>query len=154
MQPVNGHCERAREWVSADVDGELSTFERILLTGHLQHCADCRAFNSDVRGLTTALRAAPREHFHVTVAGRFRRQARLRLAPAAAAMAIAAVGLGSLLASSQLNRAPGLQPTEAVPVARATSDFTLNGGRSQRLKEQRLLFRAVGLPGRPGPALP
>jgi predicted anti-sigma-YlaC factor YlaD len=150
---VHGHCERAREWVSADVDGELSTFERILLAGHLQRCAACRAFSSDIRGLTTALRAAPREQFHVTLAGRFRRHARMRLAPAAAAMAIAAVGLGSLLASSQLNRAPGLQPTEAVPVARATSDFPLNGGRSQRLKEQRL-SRVIGLPGRPGPALP
>jgi predicted anti-sigma-YlaC factor YlaD len=150
---VHSHCDRAREWASADVDGELSTFEHALLAAHLERCASCRAFSTDLRGLTTALRAAPREHFEVTMVGRLRRQARLRLAPAAAAMAIAAVGLGSLVASSQLNRAPGLQPTEAVPVALATSDFTLNGGRSEKLKALRLLH-AVAIPGRPGPALP
>ena len=153
MRAVHGHCERAREWASADVDGELSTFERALLADHLERCGSCRAFAHDVQGLTTALRAAPREHFEVTMAGRVRRHARVRLAPAAAAMAIAAVGLGSLLASSQLNRAPGLQPTEAVPVARATADFTLNGGRTEKLKALRLTH-IVSIPGRPGPVLP
>jgi predicted anti-sigma-YlaC factor YlaD len=151
---VHSHCDRAREWASADVDGELSTFERALLADHLGRCGSCRAFSTDLRGLTTALRAAPREHFEVTLVGRLRRQARLRLAPAAAAMAIASVGLGSLLASSQLNRAPGLQPKEAVPVALATSaDFSLNGGRSEKLKALRLLH-AIAVQGRPGPTLP
>jgi predicted anti-sigma-YlaC factor YlaD len=32
---MHGHCERARQWASADVDGELSTFERALLEDHL-----------------------------------------------------------------------------------------------------------------------
>jgi hypothetical protein len=36
------------------------------------------------------------------VIGRIRRRARLRLAPAVAAMAVAAVGLGSILASSEV----------------------------------------------------
>ena len=153
MSPVHSHCDRAREWASADVDGELSTFEHALLAAHLERCASCRAFSTDLQGLTSALRAAPREHFEVTAFGRLRRQAGLRLAPAAAAMAIAAVGLGSLVASSQLNRAPGLQPTEAVPAARATSDFALNGGSIEKLKALRLLH-AVAIPGRPGPALP
>jgi predicted anti-sigma-YlaC factor YlaD len=148
---MHGHCERARQWASADVDGELSTFERVLLADHLERCASCAAFNSELRGLTSALRAAPRERFEGVVIGRIRRRARLRLAPAAAAMAIAAVGLGSLLASSQLNRAPGLEPTEAV--AGVGSDFALNMGRSQRLK-QRELARLVSLEHRPGPVLP
>jgi predicted anti-sigma-YlaC factor YlaD len=151
VRPLHGHCERARQWASADVDGELSTFERALLADHLDRCPSCAAFSSDLRGLTIALRAAPSERFEGIVIGRIRRQVRLRLAPAAAAMAIAAVGLGSLLASSQLNRAPGLQPTEAV--AGVGVDFALNGGRSEKLK-QRQLARLISLTRGPGPVLP
>lgn len=148
---MHGHCERARQWASADVDGELSTFERVLLADHLARCPSCAAFSSDLRGLTSALRAAPRERFEGVVIGRVGRQARLRFAPAAAAMAIAAVGLGSLLASSELNRAPGIEPTEAV--AGVGSDYALNLGRSQRLKE-RQIARLIDLAQRPGPVLP
>jgi anti-sigma factor RsiW len=148
---MHGHCERARQWASAAVDGELSTFERALLADHIERCASCREFSRDVTGLTTALRAAPREPFEGVVISRVRRQVRLRLAPAAAAMAIAAVGLGSLLASTQFTRAPALRQAESVTPLRATVDFALNQGRSRQLKQ-------VGLaqllpPSRPGPAL-
>jgi len=67
-------------------------------------------------------------------------------------MAIAAVGLGSVLASTQLNRAPGIQATEATPAPRSSADFALNGGRSQQLKEL-ALTRALALENRPGRAL-
>ncbi len=147
---MHGHCERARQWASADVDGELSTFERVLLADHLARCASCAVFSSDLRGLTSALRAAPRERFEGVTIGRRRRHVRMRLAPAAAAMAVAAVGLGSLLASSELNRAPGLEPTEAV--AGVGSDFALNLGRSERLKEHQIA--RANLANRPGPVLP
>jgi predicted anti-sigma-YlaC factor YlaD len=99
---MHGHCERARHWASADVDGELSTFERILLANHLAGCPSCSEFHASVRSLTSALRATPLERFHVIVMGRIRRRARLRLAPAAAAMAVAVVGLGSILASAEV----------------------------------------------------
>ena len=147
---MHGHCERARQWASAAVDGEVSTFERALLADHLERCPSCREFSRDVEGLTRALRAAPLEGFEGVVIGRIRRRVRLRLAPAAAAMAIAAVGLGSVLASTQLGRAPGIAPAEAVA---ASPDFALNIGRSQQLKErQRSLVFALS--HRPGPALP
>ena len=81
------------------------------------------------------------------VIGRVRRQVRLRLAPAAAAMAIAAVGLGSVVASTQLNRAPGIQP-EVAPLP-APADFALNQGRSEQLKQLEL----ARLAERPGPAV-
>jgi predicted anti-sigma-YlaC factor YlaD len=97
---MQGHCDRARHWASADVDGELSTFERVLLANHLASCPSCREFRASVGGLTSTLRAAPLERVEVIVMGRIRRRARLRLAPAAAAMAVAVVGLGSILASS------------------------------------------------------
>jgi hypothetical protein len=90
--------------------------------------------------------------FEGVVISRVRRQVRLRLAPAAAAMAIAAVGLGSLLASTQLNRAPGLQPTQAAATRSGSADFVLNGGRSERLK-QRLIAQALALENSPGQAL-
>ena len=137
---MQGHCERSRQWASAAVDGELSTFERALLEDHLERCGSCREFSRDVNGLT-------REPFEGVVIGRVRRQVRLRLAPAAAAMAIAAVGLGSVVASTQLNRAPGIQ-AEVAPLP-APADFALNQGRSEQLKQLEL----ARLAERPGPAV-
>jgi len=98
---MNGDCERARQWASIELDGELSTFERVLLRAHLAHCPPCREFRTDTNGLTHALRAAPLEQLDQPIEiGRVRRGLRLRLAPAAAAMAVAVVGLGSILATS------------------------------------------------------
>jgi predicted anti-sigma-YlaC factor YlaD len=99
---MHGDCDRARNWASADVDGELSTFEAVLLANHLAGCSSCREFRATVGGLTRVLRTTPRERFEGIVIGRIRRRARLRLAPAVAAMAVAAVGLGSILASSEV----------------------------------------------------
>ena len=147
---MHGHCERARQWASADVDGELSTFERALLADHLERCAACSDFSRGVAGLTGALRAAPREPFEGVVIGRVRRHVRLRLAPAAAAMAILAVGLGSLLASTQLTRG-SLRQAEPVTPLRSNADFALNQGRSRLLKHAGLTELLP--PSRPGPAL-
>jgi predicted anti-sigma-YlaC factor YlaD len=98
---MNGDCERARQWASIELDGELSTFERVLLRAHLAHCPPCRDFRTSTNGLTHALRAAPLEELEQPIEiGRMRRRLRLRLAPAAAAMAVAFVGLGSILATS------------------------------------------------------
>jgi predicted anti-sigma-YlaC factor YlaD len=102
VRPVHGHCERARQWASLELDGELSGFERALLEAHVAGCPSCSEFRSEIGGLTGALRVAPHERFEGIVIGRIRRRARMRLAPAAAAMAVAAVGLGSILASSSL----------------------------------------------------
>ena len=77
-------------------------FERVLLANHLAGCPPCREFRTSVSGLTRTLRSTPRERFEVIVIGRIRRRARLRFAPAVAAMAVAAVGLGSILASSEV----------------------------------------------------
>jgi predicted anti-sigma-YlaC factor YlaD len=98
---MSADCERARQWASIELDGELSTFERVLLRAHLAHCPPCRAFREQTNGLTHALRAAPLEHLEQPIQiGGMRRRLRLRLAPAAAAMAVAFVGLGSILATS------------------------------------------------------
>ena len=101
MRTLQRECERARQWASAEIDGELSEFEAALLRAHLSCCESCGDFHREIAGLTRAVRAAPRAHLERRIEiGRARR--RLRLAPAVAAMAAVAVGLGSLLASSQV----------------------------------------------------
>jgi predicted anti-sigma-YlaC factor YlaD len=99
---MQGQCERARRWASAELDGELSSFERALLHDHLDRCGECRTFADSVTGLTAALRSAPPEPFEGVVITRARRRIHLPLAPVAVAMAVAAIGLGSILASVQL----------------------------------------------------
>lgn len=99
---MQGQCERARRWASAELDGELSSFERALLHDHLGRCGECRTFADSVTGLTAALRSAPPEPFEGVVITRPRRRIHLPLAPVAVAMAVAAIGLGSILASVQL----------------------------------------------------
>lgn len=94
-------CERARQWASADLDGELSAFERILLEGHVATCAGCKSFRASMATTARMLRAAPLEPLEARIElRRAARRLRFRLAPAVAAMAVCAVGLGSLLASS------------------------------------------------------
>jgi predicted anti-sigma-YlaC factor YlaD len=99
---MHGQCERARRWASAELDGELSSFERALLHDHLGRCGECRTFTDSVDGLTVALRAAPLEPFEGVVISRARRRLHVPLARVAVAMAVAAIGLGSVLASVQL----------------------------------------------------
>jgi len=149
---VHGHCERARQWASASVDGELSTFERALLADHLERCASCREFSLAISDLTTALRAAPRERLEGSISiGRVRRHVRLRLAPAAAAMAVAAVGLGSVLASVEIKGGSvgSVQPVHAAPVA---APDTLNLSASymlERLHSERPTASGRSLRGGP-----
>jgi len=100
---MHGACDRARQWATADLDGELSRFERVLLSAHIADCPSCREFTTAIGGFTEMLRTAPPEHLERTIEiGRVRRRIGLRLAPAVAAMAVTVVGLGSILASSDL----------------------------------------------------
>jgi predicted anti-sigma-YlaC factor YlaD len=117
---VSGDCDRARQWASTELDGELSTFERVLLRAHLAACPSCREFRDGIGGLTGALRAAPLEEFEgVIEIGRLRRRPRLRFAPAAAAMAVAAVGLGSILATTAVRSGSVGGQTAPTPVVKA-----------------------------------
>lgn len=98
-----GDCDRARRWASAELDGELSEFEHSLLESHVAGCPPCHEFRAAITGATGAIRATSPDSFQgIVEIRRIRRRARLRLAPAVAAMAVAAVGLGSLIASSDV----------------------------------------------------
>ena len=100
---MSPHCERARHWVSSELDGRLSEFEQALLHAHLRECPACSGFRVSVQRITEELRSAPLEQLErrVEIAGA-RRRLRVRIAPAVAALAVTAVGLGSILASSHI----------------------------------------------------
>jgi predicted anti-sigma-YlaC factor YlaD len=103
VRTIHGACDRARQWATADLDGELSKFERVLLDAHLTDCPSCREFTTAIGGFTEMLRTAPPAALERPIEiGRLRRRIGPRLAPAVAAMAVTVVGLGSILASSDL----------------------------------------------------
>ena len=45
---MSGECERARQWASTELDGELSSFERVLLHAHLDACPSCSEFSGTI----------------------------------------------------------------------------------------------------------
>lgn len=141
---MHADCDRARQWASADVDAELSAFERVLLEGHLSGCPSCREFRAGIAGVTSALRAAPHETLERPVEiTRRRRRVSLRLAPAAAAMAIAAVGLGSILASSQFRSGSvGSAPLQNEAAAAVATPDTMDLRTAQVLRRS-VITRAL-----------
>jgi ferric-dicitrate binding protein FerR (iron transport regulator) len=110
-----GLCDRAREWSSLRVDGELSRLEEELFERHLELCADCRAFEADVRWATDVLRLAPQERptRRVTLPARpAGRVTRRRLTAVAAAAALALGALVGALVERPSSPAPAEGPTE------------------------------------------
>lgn len=150
---MRSECRRAQEWVSFAVDGELSTFERLLLDRHLAQCSSCRDFRSDVVALTAALRSATPEPLERDVVVS-RRPSRwpVRVAPVAASLAVAAVGLGSILASLSL---PGsFEPSRPAQRNARYVDRTVNLKRLEALQSSRARrASAVGKPEVPAHGL-
>jgi anti-sigma factor RsiW len=95
-------CQRVREQVSLQLDDELSQLERRMLAAHLERCPDCHEFAEEIVAFTEELRSAPLEVLErPVVVTRPRRLAAVRLqAGVAAALAFAALGLGTQLATS------------------------------------------------------
>ena len=52
-------CERAAQWISLDLDGELGRLEQAALVRHLRRCDRCRSSSGEIGGFTTLLRAEP-----------------------------------------------------------------------------------------------
>ena len=52
-------CERAAEWISLELDGELGFLERSVLHRHLARCEDCRSAGAAIDAFTQAIRAEP-----------------------------------------------------------------------------------------------
>jgi hypothetical protein len=90
-----------RAWISAELDGELSEFESILLRGHLVGCDSCRTFKYDAAAFAGALRDAPLESMSrpVVVSRRSRLTLRPIRVPGVAALAALMLASGGLFTS-------------------------------------------------------
>jgi predicted anti-sigma-YlaC factor YlaD len=98
-------CERAREWASLRLDGELSELEQALFASHLDRCTGCSAYAAGVAAATMEMRGAKVERLTRPIALPLHR--RIAFAARAfqagtgvAAVLAAAVGLGTLFGSS------------------------------------------------------
>ena len=112
MRTTGRRCDRAREYASLRLDGELSDFERVLLDSHLDRCPSCRGFADDLVGVTESLRMAPLEQPTIAITLPRRRFVALRgiHLGAAAAAVVSVVGMGTLfglLQSSTTTSIPG-----------------------------------------------
>lgn len=118
--PGATQCERARQWASLDLDGELSELEQALLAAHLERCAGCRAFADGVRGVGSTLRSTPFERPARPLGVRPLRPNRsLRILQASAAVAVVATaGLGAMVVdvfqSTSVTAAPRIQRVSAI----------------------------------------
>jgi Putative zinc-finger len=115
-QPSNPavRCERARQWTSLRLDGELSALEAELLDRHLDACAACRTFAARVASAAELLRSAPSElparRFEVPAAP----TRGISIERRTALVAAAALALGAL-AGSLLERPAPQEPVAPAP---------------------------------------
>ena len=93
-------CERAREWISLDVDDELSELGRARLRAHLARCPACAEAARALRTLATMLADAPLEQPALEMELRPHRRFGLARVYAAAAVAVAAGAAACVLAGS------------------------------------------------------
>jgi predicted anti-sigma-YlaC factor YlaD len=146
------NCARARSWVSHELDGELSQFERVFLAAHLRRCGECARFAEDVRSFTHLVRSSPLEQperaFEIPV----RRPARVRVTgriAIATALVVLAGGLGVLAGSNGGGPRAQTTPTSgdvalAVP---QSVDRELRELRRMRIEQPR---EPIAPPGRLG----
>jgi predicted anti-sigma-YlaC factor YlaD len=99
-------CERAAQWASLDLDGELSRLEAAALARHLRRCDACRSTSSAIGAFTALLRDAPpvepARAIVVPAPAWARRKARATLRGGALALAVAAA---VFMGTSQLPQA-------------------------------------------------
>ena len=151
-------CDRMRAWISAELDGELSEFESILLRGHLGRCEGCSAFRADAAAFAAVLRGAQLEQMSRPVNVSLRRRIALQplRAPAAAALAISMIAVGSLFASlhswtilreSERSSAAAFDDQDLHQLLRLKSQAALA---ELRLRRAQAVPAASQIPRRPG----
>jgi anti-sigma factor RsiW len=89
---MHERCDRARQWASLELDGELSELERSLLRAHLARCPECSGAVAETRAITAAIRKAPAEEPAVPFVLP-RRRTRVRAFQVAVAAATVAIGI-------------------------------------------------------------
>ena len=122
------NCERAREWSSLRLDGELPQLQRAMLRKHLAACPGCTGFDRDLAAATVALRIAPMQLLERPVVIPRGRRSVLRIAPAlaAAAAVVFVFGLGPLV-QPHLFRSPASHASsiQRAPAGQASVEETL-----------------------------
>ena len=119
----NSRCDRARQWSSLRLDGELSELESVLLDKHLETCGACLSFDQRLHAAATTLRLTPPESPLVPIRLPERRvgfPAGRRLVVVGIAAALA---LGSVVGSSLHRPAPDTT-TPAPEVSLLTRDMS------------------------------
>ena len=112
LSPRNGRCERARQWASLRLDGELSELEDALLEQHLEGCASCSAFAGRLAATTEAVRAVPLERPEISHPRFERPVIRLPVGRRVAIVAVAAAAaLGAFVGSSLQKPSPAPAPS-------------------------------------------
>jgi hypothetical protein len=132
-------CARARESISAQLDGELTELELEWQLAHLETCAECSVWAEDVQLTTEWLREAPWEEPAIGFARprrRTRATAPAALVAAAAASPVAVLGSFQALSpgSGQREGLGGFAPRGSAPA--------LSGIELQRLGLESLPARA------------
>ena len=105
-------CERAREWSSLRIDGELSLLEEELLERHLDACDACATFEDAMRATAGAMRTAPVERPSRRIRIPARRTAGFSMERRrTAVVAAAALAVGALV-GSYFDSAPQPAPVD------------------------------------------
>ena len=100
-------CERASQWISLDLDGELSQLERAALARHLTACVRCSELAADVSSFTQLLRAAPLVELERPIVVEAPRAVRRRVARrAAVSLAFAGLTAAAVLGGLVLPASP------------------------------------------------
>ena len=121
-------CERAAQWISLELDGELSEIEGAALGRHVDHCLACAASRTELGGFTRVVRAvapvSPREPVTVAMPRALRKQLVRR-------------GAISVLVATTIAAGAGLFTLQQSPPVTASSTLGL------ATQQQRMEFAAV-----------
>lgn len=128
-------CHDARQQVSVQLDGELSTFEAIRLRAHLGTCGECRRFRREVQTITVTLRSdelKPPPAFELS-----RRWSRPRFA-GSSAVALAAGCLAAIIFTSGggTRTSPMTQSIPVPTLMRSVYDHTTHAALADSARSQ------------------
>src|SRR5436190_4968234 len=137
VPPSTSSCDHAREQLSAQLDHELSEFDRLRLDAHLASCMSCRSFVAQLEATTSALRAAPLEEAHFTIAVPRRRFVYVRSFQAGAA-AVAVALVAALSTTSGLTTRQSAGPVSHISPYAVDRGDELTPGHVPRLHPRRL----------------
>jgi predicted anti-sigma-YlaC factor YlaD len=140
LRAQNRVCDRAREYSSRSLDGELSDFERSLLETHLERCDACRAYAVELAEIVARLRTAPLEALPHPIALPSRRRVRARALQGAAAAAAAVVAVTAGLVGSLQSHPTQARPNRTLEALIRADDY--NSGDIQLMHQIRAAANA------------